>query len=95
MSDLRQAARIAQDWMEYWLSGAELTYEDHPRLEDDVQALRDALAQPERKPLTNREMYELCPAVLMPARGAYEFALGLAKFARAIEKAHGIGGEHE
>jgi hypothetical protein len=47
MSDLRQAARIAQDWMEYWLSGAELTCEDHPRLEDDVKALRAALAQPD------------------------------------------------
>jgi hypothetical protein len=33
--------------MEYWLSGAELTCEDHPRLEDDVNALRAALAQPD------------------------------------------------
>jgi hypothetical protein len=37
--------------MEYWLSGAELTYEDHPRLEDDVEALRAALAQPEQEPV--------------------------------------------
>ena len=63
------------------------------RMQEEIDDLRAALAQPERKPMTNREMYELCPAVLMPARGAYEFALGLAKFARAIEKAHGIGGE--
>lgn len=58
-----------------------------------TKTLNAALAQPERKPLTNLEMCQLCPAVLMPARGAYEFALGLANFARAIERAHGIGGE--
>jgi hypothetical protein len=58
-----------------------------------VAALRTALAEPDRKPLTDKEIRDI----------AKQYALGLAfpyngpttpeLFARAIERAHGIGGE--
>jgi hypothetical protein len=52
------------------------------RMQEEIDDLRAALAQPERKPLTVDQISEIaCPDHL--------------KFARRIEKAHGIGGEHD
>jgi len=54
-------------------------------------ALRTALAEPERKPLTDEEIDAL------PWTKNYESDVtlyeALRDFARAIERAHGIGGE--
>ena len=53
-----------------------------------LDALRAALAQPERKPLTDEEMRECAQA--MDAEPLAEGWSELIKFARAIERAHGI-----
>jgi len=65
MSELRKAAQMALDTWEASICAA----------------LRSALAQPERKPLTEKEIYALVDATLEHGRCA---------LARAIERAHGI-----
>ena len=50
---------------------------------DAINALRTALAEPERKPLTDEEILRI----------SLETPVDLYAFARAIERAHGIGGE--
>ena len=51
-----------------------------------LDALRAALAQPERKPLTDEEIQDLAKSMDESVKWP---------LCRAIEKAHGIGGEHE
>ena len=56
------------------------------RMQEEIDDLRAALAQPERKPLTEEQIAEICmDCSLVTPSDVY--------FARAIEKAHGIGGE--
>jgi hypothetical protein len=59
-----------------------------------ITALRTALAEPERKPLTDEKIW-LEYQRFWPFHPAEEprLAKDIAKFARAIERAHGIGGE--
>lgn len=50
-----------------------------------MDAIREALAEPEQKPLTDSEVFNL-------AADYYEgYGFKAAEFARAIERAHGIG----
>ena len=60
-------------------------------IDNAITALRTALAEPERKPLTDEEIDAL------PWTKNYESDVtlyeALRDFARAIERAHGIGGE--
>jgi hypothetical protein len=88
---LRQAARKAlealEDWKEYL-----------PRLWDEIDekavtALRAALAEPERKPLTDEEIELLAVKHAPPIDPAFAQHDDFIEFARAIERAHGIGGE--
>ena len=79
MSELRKAAQTA---LEAWDRSRQWPFPIRPDKEFD--ALRAALAQPERKPLTDAEVYALVDATLEHGRCA---------LARAIERAHGIGGE--
>jgi hypothetical protein len=60
---------------------------------DAINAIRTALAEPERKPLTDEEIW-LEYQRFWPFHPAEEprLAKDIAKFARAIERAHGIGG---
>ena len=54
-----------------------------------MDAIREALAEPEQKPLTDSEVFNL-------AADYYEgYGFKAAEFARAIERAHGIGVKHE
>lgn len=79
MSDLRKAAQMALEALEYYV---EQTRPIHCT-SDAIDALRAALAQPERKPLTDDEIAEICmDCSLMTPSDIY--------FARAIERAHGI-----
>jgi hypothetical protein len=58
------------------------------RMQEEIDELRAALLQPERKPLTEEEIAEICmDCSLVTPSDIY--------FARAIERAHGIGGEHD
>lgn len=59
------------------------------RMQEEIEDLRVALAQPERKPLTEEEIAEISmDCSFVSESDTY--------FARAIEKAHGIGGvKHE
>lgn len=74
MTTLREAAQMALDAME-----------SEPDVDpifagETITHLRAALAQPERKPLPEEEIYKLFGWYAMP-------------FVRAIERAHGIGVE--
>jgi propanediol dehydratase large subunit len=53
-----------------------------------MDALRTALAEPERKPLTDEEIMEILDYGQYGSVPAYQ-----RNFVRAIERAHGIGGE--
>jgi hypothetical protein len=56
------------------------------RMQEEIDDLRAALAQPERKPLTEDEISEIAmDCSFVSESDTY--------FARAIERAHGIGGE--
>ncbi len=59
-----------------------------------IKQLSAALADPERKPLTDEEIWREYQG-LWPFHPASEpkLAADIAAFARAIERAHGIGGE--
>jgi len=102
---LREAAQQALEALEsvYPYTDSLICYAsttgEHPpnaidgNVRDAINALRTALAEPDRKPLTDKEIRDI----------AKQYALGLAfpyngpttpeLFARAIERAHGIGGE--
>ena len=77
MSDLRKAAQMALE-----------AYDQHDPLGVVMADLRAALAQPERKPLTDEQLMSVLP-------GAVRLPPGWRDFARAIEKAHGIGDTNE
>ena len=77
MSDLRKAAQALVDRWDTPL------WKDAPHTGQYIDALRAALAQPERKPLTEDEISEIAmDCSFVSESDTY--------FARAIEKAHGI-----
>ena len=79
---LREAAQQALEALEScWEKG--LTRKNWKQAEEAITALRTALAEPERKPLTDEEILRI----------SLETPVDLYAFARAIERAHGIGGE--
>ena len=84
----------SKDWVASDYSGRvewlHFMYESKKREVEQLETalLRAALAQPERHPLTEEALMTLLP-------GAVRLPPGWKDFARAIEKAHGIGGEHE
>jgi len=55
--------------------------------------LQRALAEPERKPLTDEEIESLAVKHAPPIDPAFAKDDDFFEFARAIERAHGIGGE--
>ena len=75
MSTLREAAQALVDRWDTPL------WKEAPHTGVFIDALRAALAQPQRKPLTEKEIYALVDATLEHGRCA---------LARAIERAHGI-----
>lgn len=87
MTTLREAAELAMEAMEHIMN-----YSSPHGLAAITSTLRKALAQPEqerdlvRKPLTDEAM-----RALWESHG-YKSALCM-RFARAIERAHGIGGK--
>jgi len=83
MSDLRKAAQAVLDAIDYLDAYPDGGIDE---AEAAIEALRAALAQPERKPLTEDEISEIAmDCSFVSESDTY--------FARAIEKAHGIGGE--
>jgi len=77
MSDLRKAAQALVDRWDTPL------WKDAPHTGQYIDALRAALAQPERKPLTEDEISEIAmDCSFVSESDTY--------FARAIEKAHKI-----
>ena len=62
-----------------------------------ITAIKEALAQPaaqaERKPLSDEEIYSLADSLEIWKEDDEEWILDPNTFARAIEAAHGIGGE--
>ena len=88
MSDLRKAAQQALEALDF--DPRSVTISCVPRLKSAAEVLRAALAQPERKPLTDEEMDKLFG--YETERGAVPGHLAVA-FVRIVERAHGIG-EH-
>ncbi len=80
MSDLRKAAEQALEAMEWAVS-----YDKVWKCTPAIEALRAALAQPERKPLTDEEMREVLKTFYFDPNVMFGDVV------RAIEKAHGIG----
>ena len=79
MTDLRQAAQQALDAMERY----QVKRQDFDRFADEITALREALAQPERrKPLTDEEIRRIKPV----SPDLVDFRSGV----RCAEAAHGI-----
>lgn len=82
LAALAQPEPFAPDWDR--VAALEESLREHMA---EIHRLK-ALAQPERKPLTDEEIAEICmDCSLVTESDIY--------FARAIEAAHGIGGEHE
>ena len=76
-------------WMVYTLDGKSAFVTDNPAdFTQDHQALPLYTAPPQRKPLTDEEISFITASV--PLKLSSEFVLNIA---RAIERAHGIGGE--
>ena len=97
MNDLRKAAQQALEALETASrNGADgLKRYEIKEIDDTIAKIHAALAQPEppqRKPLTDQEAKVLWADVYEPGHHLWILA---ERFARAIEKAHGIGGEHE
>ena len=89
MNDLRKAAQQALGAFTGLLT-FNPTYDDYENGRVAVDALRAALAQPERKPLTEEEIV----AVLVESAGMTVKANAVdLRFARAVENAHGIGND--
>jgi uncharacterized protein YbcI len=83
MSTLRAAAQQALEALEQF-AGTKLV-----RTSGVINDLRTALAEPERKPLTDEEIVDLWADVSID----YDDQINIIEMARAIERAHGIGGE--
>ena len=81
MSELRKAAQQALEALKNTVEYLPVHFDDHF---EAIEVLKAALAQPERKPLTDETLMALLP-------GAVRLPPGWKDFARAIEKAHGIG----
>lgn len=90
MTTLREAAAQALDALTKIHPG-NMSWETGDAWMDAVQILRDALAQPEPKPLTDEEIFGLYEST------SFDWVQGKSSkgievlFARAIERAHGIG----
>ena len=69
------------------------THEERAKVQAAINALRTALAEPERKPLTDEEIELLAVKHAPPIDPAFAKDDDFIEFARAIERAHGIGGE--
>ncbi len=69
------------------------THEERAKVQAAITTLRAALAEPERKPLTDEEIELLAVKHAPPIDPAFAKDDDFIEFARAIERAHGIGGE--
>ncbi len=87
--NLREAAQQALEALEFESSG----YCGGAQTEKALTDLRAALAEPERKPLTDEEIELLAVKHAPPIDPAFAQHDDFIEFARAIERAHGIGGE--
>ncbi len=102
MTTLREAAQQALEalasvypYTDSLICYASTTGEHPPNaidgnVRDAITALRTALAESERKPLTDEELLALLTEIDPETE---RVPRGLRNFARAIERAHGIGGE--
>lgn len=96
MTTLREAAQQALEALEanQYAVASQAPHADVMAYNDAIIALRAALAQqvepvapPQRKPLTEEEIYEMYSEPSSDAE--------MVEFARAIERAHKIGGGDE
>ena len=82
MTTLREAAQQALEVLEQFAETKLV------RTSGVINDLRTALAEPERKPLTDEEIVDLWADVSID----YDDQINIIEMARAIERAHGIGG---
>jgi hypothetical protein len=90
---LREAAQQALEALEssrmFVTSREKIKHPEGTEWYDErITALRAALTEPERKPLTDEEIALIVGECAASAHRHDDFS-----FARAIERAHGIGGE--
>ena len=84
MSKEREALKLALEALEYF-SDTSNTMAGKAHAEDAIAAIKEALAQPERKPLTDEQILSIIVSI-----GPEYHSIELA---RAIEAAHGIKGD--
>ena len=89
MSKQREALKLALEVLEEInkLSIGENAICLPAEIDTAMDAIREALAEPEQKPLTDSEVFNLA------ADYYEEYGFKAAEFARAIERAHGIGND--
>ena len=90
MNDLRKAAQQALEALGYHVAQTRPIHSTS----EAIDALRAALAQPERKPLTDEQCnsieHKAYLSTISKGKPMGDYAK---KLMRAIERAHGIGGE--
>ena len=85
---LEQPEQEPVAWMVYTLDGKSVCVTDNPTdFGSKHKALPLYTAPPQRKPLTEEEIYEMYNEPRSDAE--------MVAFARAVERAHGIGGQDE
>lgn len=98
MTNLRKAAEQARaalanarDYI-YLLETGDVSWSEESQLQEiqaAILALKKALAAPERKPLTDTQLEKMAETHVT------DYYFDTLTYARAIERAHGIGEQHE
>ncbi len=88
---LRTAAQQALEALDRMYTPKHPSADDFQAALDAITALRTALAEPERKPLTDEEIELLAVKHAPPIDPAFAQHDDFIEFARAIERKHGIG----
>lgn len=80
-------------WMVYTQDGQSAYVTDIPNIQKNQRALPLYTTPPQRQPLTDEEIREIAKGYALGLAFPYDGPTTPEMFARAIERAHGIGGE--
>lgn len=92
MTTLREAAQQALEALDRMYTPKHPSADDFQAALDAITSIRTALAEPERKPLTDEEIGKIILETEITLKNYCDVDLQT-DFARRIERAHGIGGE--
>jgi hypothetical protein len=81
-------------WMVYTQDGQSAYVTDIPNIQKNQRALPLYTTPPQRQPLTDEEIREIAKGYALGLAFPYDGPTTPEMFARAIERKHGIGGNH-